>query len=69
MFLHLLKKAYVKKPSIIREDLQEWFELNIDSPYMLLVANVNESKRRIMTSEEKKLFGINKLNIKRSVFI
>ena len=53
-------------PSIIREDVQDWFELNTDSPYMLLVANVNESKRRKMTIDEKKLFGIDKLNIKRS---
>ena len=53
-------------PSIIREDLSNWFNLNCDSPYMLLVADVNKSIRREMTSEEKKLFGINKLNIKRS---
>jgi len=53
-------------PSIIREDLAEWFEMNNDSPYMLLVADVNKSIRRNMTNEEKKLFGIEKLNIKRS---
>ena len=53
-------------PSIIREDLSKWFELDCDSPYMLLVADVNKSIRRNMTNEEKKLFGIKKLNIKRS---
>ena len=53
-------------PSIIRDDLSKWFELNCDSPYMLLVADVNKSIRRDMTDEEKKLFGIEKLNIKRS---
>jgi carbamoyltransferase len=53
-------------PSILREDLSEWFDLNIDSPYMLLVANVNHEKVIEMTEEQKKLFGIEKLNIKRS---
>ena len=53
-------------PSIIREDLSEWFELDCDSPYMLLVANVHQSIKREMTNEEKRLFGIEKLNIKRS---
>jgi len=53
-------------PSIIREDLSDWFELDTDSPYMLLVADINKSIRREMTNEEKKLFGIDKLNVKRS---
>jgi len=53
-------------PSIIREDLSDWFELNSDSPYMLLVADINQSIRRQMTREEKQLFGIEKLNVKRS---
>ncbi len=53
-------------PSILREDLPEWFDINVDSPYMLLVANVNSKKKIEMTSEQKKLFGIDKLNIKRS---
>ena len=53
-------------PSIIREDLSKWFELDCDSPYMLLVADVHKSVRKEMTNEEKKLFGIDKLNIKRS---
>ncbi len=53
-------------PSIIREDLSKWFELSCDSPYMLFVADVHKSLRREMTNEENKLFGINKLNVKRS---
>ena len=53
-------------PSIIREDLSKWFELNCNSPYMLLVADVNKSIRKEMTNEENKLFGIDKLNVKRS---
>jgi carbamoyltransferase len=53
-------------PSILREDVSEWFEHDVDSPYMLLVANVREDKRRAMNKEEKKLFGIDKLNISRS---
>ena len=53
-------------PSVLREDLSDWFEMNIDSPYMLLVANINSSKKIEMTSEEKNLFGIDKLNLKRS---
>jgi len=53
-------------PSIIREDLSNWFDLNHDSPYMLLVSNIKEDKKIDMTEIEKKLFGIDKLNIKRS---
>ena len=53
-------------PSILRENLSEWFELEQDSPYMLLVANVKNTKIIKMTDEEKKLFGIDKLNIVRS---
>ena len=53
-------------PSIIREDLSDWFELDCDSPYMLLVADINKSIRREITEEEEKLFGIDKLNVKRS---
>ena len=53
-------------PSILREDLDKWFELNIDSPYMLLVSNVKKEKQKQMTDDEKKLFGIEKLNVKRS---
>ncbi len=53
-------------PSVLREDVAEWFELDADSPYMLLVADVVGCKRRQMTNEENTLFGIEKLNIPRS---
>ena len=53
-------------PSILREDLKDWFHLNVDSPYMLFVSNVNKNKTIEMNEEQKKLFGIDKLNIKRS---
>jgi len=53
-------------PSVLREDVAEWFEMDVESPYMLLVSDVQQEKRRSMTSEEEKLFGIDKLNIKRS---
>ena len=54
-------------PSILREDVADWFELDIDSSYMLLVANVNKDKRKEMTESEVALFGIEKLNVPRSV--
>jgi len=53
-------------PSVIREDVSKWFNLNCDSPYMLLVSDVINEKRRIMTEKEKALFGIDKLDVKRS---
>jgi carbamoyltransferase len=53
-------------PSVLREDVADWFELDGDSPYMLLVADVREELRREMTEEEKALFGIDKLNVPRS---
>ena len=53
-------------PSILREDLSEWFDLNVDSPYMLMVSSVNKDKTIKMTEDQKNLFGIDKLNIKRS---
>jgi len=53
-------------PSILKEDLPNWFNLNVESPYMLLVAEVNSDKKIEMTEEQKQLFGIEKLNIKRS---
>ena len=53
-------------PSILREDLSEWFELNVDSPYMLLVSDIKKNKTIEMSDDQKKLFGIDKLNIKRS---
>jgi carbamoyltransferase len=53
-------------PSILREDLSNWFNLNVESPYMLLVAEIKSDKKIEMTEEQKQLFGIDKLNIKRS---
>jgi len=53
-------------PSILRDNLSEWFDINTDSPYMLLVANIKSDKKIEMTEKQKKLFGIDKLNIKRS---
>jgi len=53
-------------PSVLREDVSEWFEHETDSPYMLLVADVQNDKRRVMTEEEEALFGIDKLNVPRS---
>ena len=53
-------------PSVLREDLSEWFDMDVDSPYMLFVANIKSDKKIEMTNEQKKLFGIDKLNIKRS---
>jgi len=53
-------------PSVLREHVCEWFELDQDSPYMLLVADVRENHRRLMTEDEQKLFGIEKLNVPRS---
>tara|TARA_B100000161_G_scaffold263857_1_gene235973 strand:+ start:871 stop:2706 length:1836 start_codon:yes stop_codon:yes gene_type:complete len=53
-------------PSVLREDLKDWFDIDEDSPYMLLVADINSSKKINMTEAQSKLFGIEKLNIKRS---
>jgi len=53
-------------PSVLREDVSEWFEADYDSPYMLLVDDVKKCKRIEMTKAEESLFGIDKLNIKRS---
>jgi carbamoyltransferase len=53
-------------PSILKEDVEEWFNFNGDSPYMLMVADINPKKKIEMTESQKKLFGIDKLNIKRS---
>jgi carbamoyltransferase len=53
-------------PSVLREDVSEWFELDADNPYMLIVADVRKDRRRSMTIEEQALFGIDKLNIVRS---
>jgi carbamoyltransferase len=53
-------------PSVLREDLAAWFELDRDSPYMLLVADVAGHRRRAMSETERKLFGIDQLNVARS---
>ncbi len=53
-------------PSVLREDVNNWFELNYDSPYMLLVSDVKKDKQIAMSEKDKKLFGIDKLNVKRS---
>lgn len=53
-------------PSVLREDVARWFALDYDSPYMLLVEDVRPEHRRDMTTEEEALFGIAKLNVKRS---
>ena len=53
-------------PSVLREDLTQWFDINVDSPYMLLVAKVNKKKKIEMSNEQKKLFGLEKLYIKKS---
>jgi carbamoyltransferase len=53
-------------PAVLREDVDKYFDIKSDSPYMLMVAPVVESRRRVMTAEEEKLFGIDKLNVPRS---
>lgn len=53
-------------PSVLREDVSDWFELDVNSPYMLLVADVQKAKRKTMTEAENQLFGIEKLNVHRS---
>jgi len=53
-------------PSILREDVSNWFDINVESPYMLLVADIVKDKQIKMTETEKNLFGIDKLNIQRS---
>ena len=53
-------------PSILKENLMDWFDLKSESPYMLLVADIKSEKKIEMTNEQEKLFGIEKLNIKRS---
>lgn len=53
-------------PSVLREKLGDWFELDVDSPFMQFVANVKKEKQKVMSDEEKSLFGIEKLKISRS---
>lgn len=54
-------------PSILFEDVSEWFDHNGDSPYMLFVANIKRDKRLTLTKKEQSLFGIEKLNVARSL--
>ena len=53
-------------PSVLREEVFNWFEMDCDSPYMLLVSEIKRSKQIQMNDDDKKLFGIDKLNTKRS---
>jgi carbamoyltransferase len=53
-------------PSILREDLSDWFEMNVDSPYMLVVADIVVNRRKQLTAEQQKLFGIDMLQVPRS---
>jgi len=53
-------------PSVLREHVSDWFELEADSPYMLLVADIAANRRRTLTEEEQSLWGIDKLKVKRS---
>jgi carbamoyltransferase len=53
-------------PSVLADYVSDWFEFNGSSPYMLIVSDIKQEKKIEMNNEEKKLFGINKLNIKRS---
>ena len=53
-------------PSVLREDVGDWFDLDVDSPYMLLVAEVRKERQKAMTPDEQALFGIDKLNVARS---
>ena len=54
-------------PSVLREDVSDWFDLDVDSPYMLLVADVVAGKQIPMTQAQKSLFGLDKLNVPKSV--
>ena len=53
-------------PAVLREDVSDWFEIDEDSPYMLMVADVSQKRRLQMSEEEMALFGIDKLNVPRS---
>ncbi len=53
-------------PSVLSESVADWFEIDSDSPYMLMVADVVKKRRRVMTKDEESLFGIEKLNVPRS---
>jgi carbamoyltransferase len=53
-------------PTVLAEKVSEWFELDRESPYMLIVADVKKNKQRVMTEQEQQLWGIDKLNVVRS---
>jgi carbamoyltransferase len=53
--------------SVLKKDLSKWFNIDVDNPYMLMVSNINKDKTIEMTNDQKKLFGIDKLNVKRSI--
>ena len=53
-------------PSVLREEVSNWFELDYDSPYMLLVSEIKKNKQISMSEKDSNLFGIDKLNVKRS---
>jgi carbamoyltransferase len=53
---------------VLREDVSNWFDLDADSPHILLVTGVTRERRRCMTNEEEALFGIDKLNVAPSDF-
>ncbi|HLF31844.1 MAG TPA: carbamoyltransferase [Xanthomonadales bacterium] len=53
-------------PAVLSEDAADWFQLECDSPYMLLVAQVQDQRQKTMTAEQEALFGIEKLNVVRS---
>ena len=53
-------------PAVLREDVADWFDLDGDAPYMLMVADVAPRRRRVMTNDERALFGIDKINVSRS---
>jgi carbamoyltransferase len=53
-------------PSVLSEDVSEWFDIQTDSPYMLMVADIAKGKQLKMTAEQENLFGIEKLNVPRS---
>ena len=53
-------------PSVLIEDLNEWFDMSTESPYMLLVADINAKRKKNISKNKENLFGIEKLNVKRS---
>ena len=64
--LNIVRVSRPFAPSVLREDVSEWFDHETDSPYMLFVSNVQNNKGRRMTKAEESLFGIDKLNVLRS---